>query len=340
LIQKQHTGIYIGEQEIVRIQLQHPSGDKATILNYGAVLSHWQVQTHDLVTGFDHIPDYWSEPYRAAYPYFGAVIGRVANRIKGGQFEIDGQVYHTPQNLGRNTLHGGKTGFDSRIWQIVAEGGSPNPFVTLRYSSPDGEEGFPGNLTTEITYTLGQGVLNCTIQAHTDKPTPVNLAHHAYFNLGGNDIRNHRVKLFANTFLEQDADFCPTGKLLPVVNSVYDFREYKTVSQNWDETVGYDQSFVIDNWDGHLKQAASCISEDGKISLDIFTTEPIVHLYTGRWIPEIAGKEGKKYGPYAGLCFETQVHPDAINRPEFPDIVLRPGQQYRQENEWVVRLIS
>jgi aldose 1-epimerase len=212
----------------------------------------------------------------------------------------------------------------------------------MQYRSREMEEGFPGTLTTTIKYTLRENELQYEITAVTDADTIVNLAQHSYFNLNenGETIESHKVKLLAGNYLEQDRDLCVTGKRIPVKDTIYDFTIAKHINRNWDEETGYDQSFVIDEPTSTAKPemvlAAECWPVLQQCKLEVYTTESIVHLYTGRWIPDIKGKNAMAYGPYSGLCFETQQHPDGINNEGFPSAILKPGEQYYQKNSYKI----
>jgi aldose 1-epimerase len=296
----------------------------------------------DIVLGFDTVDAYWQKEYRAAYPYFGAIIGRTANRIKDGKFSLKDQAYSIAQNLNNDSLHGGIEGFDSKVWDIVAQGTTPNPYITLQYISVDMEEGFPGTVTTNVTYTLLENELQYEVSATTTKDTLVNITQHTYFNLNedGDTIKTHKVKLHATTYLEQDAAMNTTGTILPVKDTIYDFTEYKHINRNWDKEQGYDQSFVLTNDANPLQLAAECWPMLRQCKLEIYTTEPIVHLYTGRWIPSVKGKGNIDYTAYSGLCFETQQHPNGINISNFPSAILKPGEQYYQKNSYKVVTIT
>lgn len=322
--------------------LQHDSGASVRITNYGAIISSLVVRDRngdlqDIVLGFDDVVSYTGKTYRSAYPYFGAILGRYSNRIRNGQFELDGKQYQLPVNLNNDTLHGGPEGFDSKVWTVEDMGETPEPYIVLSYLSPDGECGFPGSLSVTVIYELNENGLTWRLNAETDAPTIFNPAQHTYFNLnGGKDkIDRHRVQLYANTFMEQDETMNVTGKLLPVENTIFDFTKPKSLNCDWNEAQGYDQSFIINDYDGSLKLCAEAENEEASLGLKVFTTEPVVHLYTGRWIPELTGKNGMPYGYSSGVCFETQHHLNAINLNGFPDTVLRPGEQFSRTDCYV-----
>lgn len=323
-----------GGEDIYLFTLSNSKGTEVSITNYGATITAFNViqkngAVNDIVLGFDDPKDYMGKEYLAGNPYIGAAIGRYGNRIKAGKFAIDGKEYTVKTNLPPEHLHGGETGFDKRAWHC--ESFSAQTLV-LSYNSPDGEEGYPGNLRVTLRFELNDdNELMHTYTAVTDKATPVNLTHHTYFNLNNGDgtIGDQVVRINASHILEQDEYSTTTGQLIPVDQTMYDFRKARAINKNWDTAIGFDQSFVVDKTEE--APDAEAWSEKSGIKLQVYTTEPIVHLYTGRWIPSIAGKKGKMYGPFSGFCLETQIHPNAINIPAFPDTVLRPGKEYRHK---------
>ncbi len=329
-------------EDIYLFTLRNALGTEVNVSNYGAIITSFKLRqkngiTNDIVLGFDKMEDYFSPAYLKQYPYIGAACGRYANRIKNGHFSIDGLNYQLSQNMGPDQLHGGHEGFDRKVWQLVSF--IPSTFLELKYKSPDGEEGFPGNLETSIRFELNdQNELSYEFSAITDKPTAVNLTHHSYFNLnnGEGTIEDHEVKIYASNILSQDEDFVCNGNLISVANTAYDFRNFKSVSKEWNKNNGYDQCFIIDDKKDDLSLVAELRSLRSGISLQILSSEPAVQFYTGQGLPEINGKNGKRYGPFSGLCLETHIHPNAINIPHFPNTVLRPGEIYNQKNIYKV----
>src|SRR3546814_892793 len=211
--------------------------------------------------------------------------------------------------------------------------------VVFGYTSPDGEEGYPGNLEVKVAYTLtAENELIQEITASTDKPTVLNLTHHDYFNLnnGQGQILDHLLTIPAGAYLEQDDNMVVTGNMVPVENTGHDFRSAKEVGKDLPEPDGYDQSFVLDKPGGEPSLAAVLESGQSGLRLEVRTTEPVCHLYTGRWVPPVTGKGGQKYGPFSGLCLEVQHHPNAVNVPHFPATELRPGETYRQRTVFKV----
>lgn len=289
---------------------------------------------NDIVLGFDKAEDYLSEQYLGGYPYFGAAIGRYANRIKNAAFRIDGKKYSLQKNKGADHLHGGVNGFDKKVWKHLT---CSEKTLSLAYRSPDGEESYPGNLETTLRFELtDDDELIYEFAATTDKPTAVNLTHHSYFNLnnGHGIINDHLVRINSSAILEQDNNFVVTGNAILIEKASYDFRRLKRIDKDWDPADGYDQSFVVDencpvDATSGLTLVAEAFSEQSKLKLEVYTNEPVVHFYTGKWIPALKGKHGNNYGPFSGFCLETQKHPNAINLPHFPNTILRPGETYQ-----------
>ncbi len=321
--------------EVFLFTLRNAKGMEVEISNYGAIIRAirfpvGQQKKIDLVLGLDTMEDYLSPDYLKAYPYLGAVIGRYGNRIGRGQFTLEGKDYQLASNNGPDHLHGGITGFDKKVWTLKEMGEDPHPWLVLSCLSPDGEEGYPGNLRTEIRFKLNDdNELSYSFDAVTDKTTIVNLTHHSYFNFkdGQGTIRDYALQIGADAILEQDDNFVTTGKLISVAGSAHDFKQMRRIDANWNEETGFDQSFVR-NQEGLLQPAAVAECGDTGIRMELFTSEPVVHFYTARWLGPLKGKAGNTYGPYSGFCLETQVHPNAINIPSFPNTVLRPGEKY------------
>lgn len=319
-------------EDVFSYTLRSPSGMTAEILTYGGVLRSLRVpvagEERDVVLGFDDVAGYERDS-----AYLGALVGRVANRIGGGSFTLDGRTYALPVNNGPNCLHGGSSGFDRKLWQAEETPGG----LKLSYTSADGEEGFPGNLTVRVTYALGEDQsLSIDYRAESDAPTPVSLTNHSYFNLkGGGDIEDHVVQVEADYFSENDANGLPTGTLLAVGGTPFDLREPKALSRGFAQghpqltlAGGYDHNFILKSgMDGVLRTAAS--AECGGLRMECLTTQPGLQLYTGNFLTGAAGKGGQVYVRRSGLCLETQNWPDAVNHPDFPSPILRPGEVYR-----------
>lgn len=319
---------------------------KAT--NYGGVLTSLMVpdadgQLEDVVLGFDSVAGYTFEAYRASNPYFGAIIGRYGNRIGGAQFELDGETYQLAANNGPNTLHGGNVGFDKVVWDAEPFADERGQGVVFTRVSPDGEEGFPGTLTTSVTYLLtDDDEVVFEYEATTDQATPVNLTQHAYFNLGGHDsgtILNHELMLNADAFTPVDAELIPTGEVRPVDGTPFDFRELTPIGERIDaddEQIafgpGYDHNWVLveggADADG-LRLAARVVEPESGRVMEVYTTEPAIQFYAGNFLDgTLTGKGGVSYERRTGFCLETQHYPDGPNQPDFPSTILRPGETY------------
>lgn len=329
------TGKAIDGKEVLGIELTNTKGSYVKIYNYGAIVSKFIVtnahgEKQDIVLGFEDIEEYVSEDYLENYPYLGAIIGRYANRVKGGQFSIDGQTHQLYTSSDGNSLHGGKEGFDKKVWEVFS---TIDPSVTLQYISPAGDEGYPGNLTVQVTYKLtDEDELVLDMKASTDAATAVNFTHHGYFNLSpeGGSIANHIHRMPASKYLEQDDAYTVTGKALPVEGTIYDFLGPKPIGQDWDPAEGYDQTFVLDKEYGEMTLASETTEAQSGLKLSVYTTEPVAHFYTAKYTDVKNGKDGRHYAPFSAFCVETQHAPNAINIPEFTGTLLRPGETYSQ----------
>ncbi len=306
------------------------------IMTYGGIIVSLRTPDRnakfdDVVLGFDSVDQYIAKNT----PYFGALIGRYANRIAHGSFQLDGKTYSTPKNNGDNTLHGGIRGFDKVVWsgKQIPDG------VELTYVSEDGEEGFPGKLTTTVRYTLSGNALRIDYSATTDKDTVLNLTNHAYFNLAGQgtgDILGHVVKIDAAQMTPVDAGLIPTGEMKPVAGTPFDFRKPHAVGERIDVNDeqlrlgrGYDHNFVLEHRAGELKEAAEVYEPTTGRILQVLTDQPGVQLYTGNFLDgTITGKEGRVYKQRYALCLETQHFPDSPNHPKFPTTELKPGEKF------------
>jgi aldose 1-epimerase len=331
-------------EDIYLFTLRHTAGTEVCLSNYGAIITSWKIglpdkSIYDIVLGFENVEDYFSEAYLKQYPWFGCAIGRCANRIKDSSFELDGKKYFLTSNRGNDHLHGGISGFDKKVWKVVSCKDSPYPSLELSYLSRDGEEGYPGNLKVTIRFDLYEGnALSYEYTAACDKPTVVNLARHEYFNLGNGKktIENHFLKINSSVTLDQDENLVANGNLSPVENTAFDFRDFHPIGTQMNRQEGYDKSYLLDAFDGQRKAAAEAYSEESGIRLQVFTDQPVVHFYSGRWIPELRGKNSVPYGPFSGFCLETHIHPNAVNIPHFPNVILRPGEVYRQKTVYKV----
>jgi aldose 1-epimerase len=309
----------------------------ATISTYGGVIVSLTApdrggKSGDVVLGFDDFNGYLKPP-----PYFGAIIGRYGNRIGHAKFTLDGAEYTLAKNDGDNSLHGGLRGFDKRIWKVNRADAHS---IELFYLSKDGEEGYPGNLSATVTYTLQDGEVKIDYAATTDKDTVVNLTNHSYFNLAGQgngDILGHRLTIDADRFTPVDKTLIPTGELRSVEGTPLDFRQPHTIGERIDSSDeqmvlghGYDHNFVLNRAGEGLQLAAHVVEPQTGRVLEVLTTEPGLQFYTANFLDgTLIGKGGKTYGRRSAFCLETQHFPDSPNKPEFPSVVLKPGGSYR-----------
>jgi len=309
------------------------------ITNYGAIIT--SIVTPDrngkmdnIACGFDKLEDYLSAEYLGSYPYFGAICGRCCNRIAEGKFTLDGKNYSLAVNNGPNHLHGGLIGYDRRLWTAEIVEDIEKVGVKLSYLSPDLEEGYPGNAKITCTYTLNNNnELTIEYTAETDQTTIVNLTNHTYFNLtGGKDqILNHELELNAKTYTESIGNI-PTGKILPVSGTPFDFRTKKKLGRDIAGLEdGFDLNFVLDNTAGELVNAGYLSEEISGRMVEVYTTQPGIQLYTGYWIPELIIDGQQKFGRFSGVALETQHYPDSIHNPEFPSVLLTPGQTFYEK---------
>jgi aldose 1-epimerase len=316
--------------------LTDSGGMVAKVMTYGATLTELDTPDRngnldDVVLGFDSIGGYLRKE-----PYFGATVGRVGNRIAKGRFTLDGQTYQLATNDGPNHLHGGIKGFDKVVWGAeVVQGDTPS--VRFTYVSKDGEEGYPGNCTVSVTYSITNGnELRLDYTVTTDKATPVNVTNHSYFNLGGaekGDILGHEVMLNADQYTPVDATLIPTGELKSVEGTPMDFRKWTPIGAHIKEVggnpVGYDHNFVIIGGGGKLSLVAGVYEPKSGRAMEVSSTEPGVQFYSGNFLDgTITGKKGVVYNQYWGLALETQHFPDSVNHPNFPSYVLKAGGTY------------
>lgn len=310
-------------------------GLTTSVISWGAVIQDLRLEGHEppLVLGFERFED-----YQAHSPYFGAIAGRYANRIRDGRFEIDGRSYQVDTNfLGKHLLHGGAHGIGKRNWQIA---GTSENSVKLTLRDPDGVMGFPGNLDVSCTYSLEQnGTLCVILEAETDAPTLCNLAHHSYFNLedgGSGDILDHTVKIAADRYLPVDEELIPTGEVPNVAGTAFDFQSPRAIGLPVDgPPVDYDHNFCLSEDRTELRDVAWIEAPRSGVSMGIATTEPGLQFYSGSKVArEVPGLGGRVYRAFAGFAMEPQVWPDAPNNPGFPQAILRPGENYRQVSEF------
>jgi len=333
-IEKKDFGCLPDGQKIDLYILKNPEGMKAALTNYGAILVSLEVpdkngEFADITLGYDDLKGYLEET-----PYFGATVGRYANRIKGAAFTLNGKEYHLAKNNNNNHLHGGIKGFDKRVWNAEPFEKDDSAGITFRYLSPDGEEGYPGNLSCAVTYTLTQNnELRIDYEAETDQATPVNLTHHSYFNLkgqGNGDILGHELFINADKYTPVDGELIPTGEILPVKGTPMDFTSPTAIGGRIGQVPGgYDHNFVLNGGQVTLRLAARVFEPESGRVIEIYTTEPGIQFYSGNFLDgTIKGKSGKIYEQHYGFCLEPQHFPDSPNHPEFPSTILEPGDKY------------
>jgi aldose 1-epimerase len=323
--------------------LRNAKGLEAKITNYGGIVVSLKVparngQFGDVVLGFDALAGYTSDEYLKSNPYFGALIGRYGNRISKAKFKIDNREYTLAANNGLNHLHGGIKGFDKVLWEAKSLQGQ-EPALELHYTSKDGEEGYPGNLAVTAVYTLtSDNALKLEFTATTDKETVVNLTQHSYFNLAGKgDILGHEVMINADTFTPVDSTLIPTGEFRPVQGTPFDFRPPTAIGAriNQDDEQlkfgkGYDQNWVINKPMGQLGLMARVYEPTTGRVLEVLSAEPGLQFYTGNFLDgTLKGKGGWVYQFRNGFCMEPQHYPDSPNKPNFPSVLLKPGQVYK-----------
>jgi aldose 1-epimerase len=332
-ITSDHYGTTMNK-EVLQYTIQNKTGMKVKVLNYGGTITEISVPDRDnnfsnVVLGFASLEGYLQN----GNPYFGATIGRYANRIAKAAFTLNGSQYVLAPNNNGNSLHGGHVGFDKVIWDVKILSDSS---IQLRYTSPDGEEGFPGTLTVELVISLGENnSITFTYNATTDKPTPVNLTNHSYFNLSGGKvptILDHELMINASQMTPVDDFLLPTGEVLPVAGTPFDFLKAKRIGNDLDRVIGgYDHNYVLNKQKKEVTLAAVLYDPSSGRQLEVLTTEPGLQFYSGNFLDgSLTGWNGKPYPKHAGLCLETQHFPDSPNQPAFPDTILQPGETYSQ----------
>nr|WP_199075257.1 aldose epimerase family protein [Pedobacter sp. ASV19] len=321
--------------------LKNKNGMRAEITNYGGRLVRLEIpgnqaKTTNVVLGFDSVSGY----AKSTEPYFGATIGRYGNRIAKGKFSLDGKAYQLSVNNGPNTLHGGKQGFQYRLFSAQQRGDSS---LVLNYISKDGEEGFPGKLEVQVTYTLSQNnELKLDYKAKSDKNTVINLTNHAFFNLNGEGsgtINKHELQIFADAYTPVDSTLIPIGKIEAVTGTPFDFRKTKSIGQDLNTPneqlgfgKGYDHNFVLSD-KASWKYAAKVKGDQSGIVMQIYTTEPGLQFYGGNFMQSKNKMRGGKYDDFrTAFCLETQHFPDSPNQPAFPSVVLKAGQTYQSSS--------
>lgn len=341
MITKSSFGRLQGGKEVFLYTLENESGVKADISDFGGTIvrliaPNAKGEAVDVVCGFDSV-----EGYLTASGYQGAIIGRVCNRIHNCKYTLGGTEYTLFANDGNNSAHGGEIGFNRRVWTVLETVDGEEPALVLEYVSPDMEENFPGTLTTKVTYTLvREGGISIRYEAETDKDTIINLTNHAYFNLAGcgnGTIKDQVMWIDADKVNEQDYELIPTGNFINVKGTAYDFNTPKPIGRDFNSEPsmdiqhgGYDNNYIINNYDGSVKLVATLDETVGGLRMSVYTNQPCVQIYTSNMIDEndIPFKYGKPQKKNCAVCFETQHMPDAINHPNFTNTVLKPGEKY------------
>ncbi len=316
-----------GGKPVDQFTLKSESGVEVDIITYGVVVRDWRVPVGDtsrsVVLGFDTFPSYLTHS-----PHLGALAGRVANRIAGASFEIDGKTYKLPAENGPHTLHGGPEGLGRIVWEAQAD--ESRNAVVFTHHSPGGAMGFPGNVDFTVTYSLSGNRLRLDMHATADQTTPISVVQHQYFNLGtGPDVLDHKYQIRANAFTETDEDLIPTGLIVPVARTQYDLRKPRTMRDSAGKPLKYDVNLVLDQSRDPNDPVAVVDGPDGALTLKLWTDQPGVQFYNAVYtdIP-VPGLNGKHYGPHSGFCLEDQAFPDAVHHPHFPSIWYGPDRDY------------
>jgi aldose 1-epimerase len=315
--------------------LKNKQGMTCKVMDYGATLVSLKAPDRigrmgEVTLGFENFDDYLTKS-----PYFGCAVGRVGNRIRGGKFDLDGKTYQLALNDGPNSLHGGKIGFDKKIWTVAAVTANS---ILFNLTSPDGDEGYPGELKITLRYTLGHDqTLRMEYAVTAKQRTIQNLTNHTYFNLGDENILKHRIRVLSDAITPVDETLIPTGELMPVEGTPFDLRQLTTIGKGIDEDhiqlqrgLGYDHNWVLSRRAGRLRRAAELHEPKSGRFMEVFTTEPGIQFYSGNFIAgPLVGHGGKNYEKRGGLCLETQHYPDSVNQSKFPSVVLDAGKTYR-----------
>jgi len=322
--------------------LTNKNGLQMKVSNYGTIITELHVPDRagklaDIVLGYNTVDEYVK-----ATPYFGATVGRIANRIKGAEFKLDGKTYKLAANNGPHNLHGGKKGWDKVIWDAETSETPDGPEIHFKYTSKDGEEGFPGTVQASVVYALNnKNELVVTMQATTDKPTIVNMAHHTYWNLGGQgsgSIKDHELTIFADQFTPSapvaNGDPVPDGSVKPVKGTPYDFTKPKTIGKDLEavggKPIGFDHNWIINGDLNKLRPNAKVKDPKSGRVLTLDADQPGLQFYSGKFLDGTNKGKGSTYNQYDGFCLETQKYPNAINVPAWKDqVILKPGQTYK-----------
>jgi len=336
----QSLGVGADGEELCAVTLTAANGTRMRVLNLGGIVQSLEVPDAsgalvDVVLGFDDPNEYLTDRF-----YLGAIVGRYSNRIANACFPLDGKTVHVTANQGRNHLHGGHRGLTKVRWAMEPFAAAGASGVHLRYTSDDGDEGFPGTLIARVTYTLTDaGVWEVEYHAESDRPTPVNLTQHSYFNLAGTgSALDHLLRIDAAKYLPQTTEQIPTGEIAAVAGTVFDLRRARPLGEVVADPSlavgGLDHTFVLEHAPDELTEAAQLVHPASGRVLTVSTTAPSVHCYTSRYLRDITGKAGAPYAPFDAVCLEAQHFPDAPNHPHFPSTIVRPGAPYHQRTQF------
>lgn len=343
MINKKLFGKLPTGEEVYLYTLTNKNGMEVKIINYGATVVSLTAPNRDgkyedVVLGYDNLEDYVN-----GNSFFGCIVGRYGNRINKGKFKLDGKEYQLTINDGENHLHGGIIGFHKVLWKAEPIINDSSESLKLSYKSSDGEQGYPGNLSIEVVYTLtDNNELLIDYSAITDKPTILNPTHHSYFNLSGsfdNTILNHELLIDADYITPVNSQLIPTGELMKVENTPFDFHSFRKIGERINDDheqlkygKGYDHNWVLNNFNGRIRKVAELYEPSSGRAMEVLTDQPGLQFYSGNFLDgSIKGKNGIRYNHRTGLCLETQHFPDSPNHPNFPSVVLRPGEKYTQK---------
>ncbi|KAG5403229.1 hypothetical protein IGI04_009348 [Brassica rapa subsp. trilocularis] len=303
---------------------------------------HKKGKAGDIVLGYDSVKSYKTDKV-----YFGATVGRVANRIGKAQFKLNGKEYKTTANDGKNTLHGGKKGFGDVVWGVKKHKyDGKKPHIVFTYTSPDGDQGFPGEVNVTVTYKLDkENELSVVMEAKPkDKATPINLAHHSYWNLGGHnagDILSEEIQILGSSYTPVDGELIPTGEISPVKGTSYDFLQLRPIKDNMkDLKAGYDINYCLDGKADKMRKIVELIDKKSGRKMELSGNQPGLQFYTGGMLKDIKGKNGTTYQAFAGLCLETQGYPNSVNNPKFPSQIVEPGKTYKHTMLFKFSIVS
>jgi aldose 1-epimerase len=324
-----------GDKRVDQFRLVSETGVAVDLISWGVAVRDWRVPVaggeRSVVLGFDNF-----DAYTQHSPHFGSLAGRVANRIKGASFDLNGKTYKLPANAGELQLHGGDEGLGRQVWDGQVD--EANNTVRFSHFSPDGAMGFPGNVNFSATYTLRGNRLRLELAATTDQPTPISLVQHQYFNLGtSDDVLDHTIQINSSAYTALGEDLAPTGAILPSRGTIYDLRQPRTMRDAFGQPVDYDMGLALDSGRSHADPIATVVAPGKELTLKLWSDRPGVQVYNGVWtdIP-VPGLNGKTYKKHAGFCLEDQSFADAVHNPHFPNVIHSPERPYRHWCEFEI----